>query len=47
MFFKETGRGMKATRKINKGEVIVSVPYKILITAKSVLQSNLGLIIQR
>ncbi|XP_059176989.1 SET domain-containing protein 4-like [Physella acuta] len=45
--FKETGRGMMATRKINKGEVIVSVPYKILITAKSVLQSNLGLIIQR
>ncbi|RUS14658.1 hypothetical protein BC937DRAFT_93499 [Endogone sp. FLAS-F59071] len=37
--FRETGRGMMATKDIEEGEVIVSVPEKHLITYRSVSKS--------
>ncbi|XP_041353980.1 SET domain-containing protein 4-like isoform X2 [Gigantopelta aegis] len=42
-----TGRGLKATRTINPGDVIVSLPETLLITPVTALESAVGDVIKR
>ena len=42
-----TGRGLKATRSIHCGDVILSLPETLLITPATALESAVGDIIKR
>ncbi|XP_053395994.1 SET domain-containing protein 4-like [Mercenaria mercenaria] len=45
--FPETGRGLMTKRAIKSGEIIVSLPHSLLITTKTVLDSEIGHVIKR
>ncbi|NWI59208.1 SETD4 protein, partial [Calyptomena viridis] len=40
--FRETGRGLMATKALQAGDVIISLPEKCLLTTSTVLSSSLG-----
>ncbi|KAH9525308.1 SET domain-containing protein 4 [Bulinus truncatus] len=44
--FSDTGRGLKSKHHLEKGDVIVSIPNKLMITTNTVFSSELGPIIQ-
>lgn len=41
-YFPATGRGLMTCRKLNSGDLVISVPEEMLITAKTVGQSDIG-----
>lgn len=38
--FPETGRGMKASEDISKGEILISIPFELLISSETAFQSS-------
>lgn len=45
--FHDTGRGMRARKKLRADDTIVSIPGECLITVNTVLKSDIGVIIER
>ena len=41
-YFPATGRGLMACKKLNSGDLVISVPENMLITAKTAEQSDIG-----
>ena len=41
-YFPETGRGLMACKKLNTGDLVISVPEEMLITTKTAKQSEIG-----
>ncbi|CAG5132094.1 unnamed protein product, partial [Candidula unifasciata] len=46
-YFKDTGRGLRARKNIYPGETIISIPQQLLVTVRTVFDSDIGAVIFR
>uniref|UniRef100_A0A0B6ZUH9 SET domain-containing protein n=2 Tax=Arion vulgaris TaxID=1028688 RepID=A0A0B6ZUH9_9EUPU len=44
-YFKDTGRGLRATKNFRPGEAIISIPLQFLITTSTVFDSDIGAVL--